>query len=351
MNLEVDISLALGAFTLSAGFNVMGKRIGVFGPSGSGKSTLMLALSGLVKPDSGRIVLDGRTLFDSGKKIHVPPEKRRIGVVFQHAHLFPHMSVTRNLFYGFKRIPAAERKISPDALIEVLGLGPLLARNVEGLSGGERQRVALGRTVLASPRLILMDEPLTGLDRNLKYQIIPYLRRVLDEFDVPMLFISHSMKEMRLMTENVLVFTRGRVEEMLPIEDLARKNMTAGDRSYTNMITVKNPRPRNDLWEYAWGANTLVLTEPGCDGDTLFELPAKDIMIFKRHPEASSARNLLSCTVTGTFGVGNRLGVELDCSGEKLVCQIVPEAAEELDIRKGGNVVAAIKATAFTRVF
>ncbi len=351
MNLDVDITMKRGEFRLSAGFSVVGQRTGVFGPSGSGKSTLMLALAGLARPDSGHIVLDGRTLFDSRKRINVTPEKRRIGVVFQHAHLFPHMSVTRNLFYGYKRIPEAERKISPDTLIEVLGISHLLSRNVSGLSGGERQRVALGRTVLASPRLILMDEPLTGLDQNLKYQIIPYLLRVLDEFGVPMLFISHSVKEMRLMTENVLVFSKGRVEDILPVEDLARKNMAAGDHSYTNMITVKDPRPRNGLWEYRWGDHTLILTEPGCEGDNVFELSAKDIMLFKRHPEASSARNLLSCSVLGTFNVGNRLGVELACGGERLVCQIVPEAAEEMDIRAGGSVVAAIKATAFGRVF
>jgi len=351
MNLSVAISMTRGAFNLTADVRVTGNRIGVFGPSGSGKSTLMLALAGLERPDSGRIVLDGRTLFDSEKKIHVPPEKRRIGVVFQHTHLFPHMSVKRNLFYGYRRIPAADRKIVPGALIEVLGLGDLLDRNVSGLSGGERQRVALGRTVLASPRLILMDEPLTGLDRDLKYQIIPYLKKVLDEFCIPMMFISHSMKEMRLMTEEVLVFSKGRVDECLSIEDLARRNMATGDRSYANLISVNDPKPRNGLWQYAWGKNTLVLTEPGRTGGNMFELSAKDIMLFKRHPEASSARNLLTCTVTGTFVVGNRLGVELDCSGEKLVCQIVPEAAGELDIEHGKQVVAAIKATAFERVF
>jgi molybdate transport system ATP-binding protein len=351
MNLDVDISLKRGAFQLSAGFQVLGKRTGVFGPSGSGKSTLMQALAGLVKPDTGHIVLNGRTLFDSRNRVNVSPEKRRIGVVFQHAHLFPHMSVTRNLLYGYTRIPEAERKISPDTLIDVLSIGHLLSRNVAGLSGGERQRVALGRTVLAGPRLILMDEPLTGLDQNLKYQIIPYLRRVLDEFGVPMLFISHSVKEMRLMTDNVIVFSKGGVEEVLPVEDLARRNMAAGDFSYTNMIALKDPRPRNGLWEYTWGGITLVLTEPGKEDQNLFELSAKDIMLFKRHPEASSARNLLSCTVTGTFSVGNRLGVDLSCGGGRLVCQIVPEAAEELDIRPGGTVVAAIKATAFGKVY
>ena len=122
MNLSVAISMTRGAFNLTADVRVTGNRIGVFGPSGSGKSTLMLVLAGLERPDSGRIVLDGRTLFDSEKKIHVPPEKRRIGVVFQHAHLFPHMSIARNLFYGYRRIPAADRLIVPEALIEVLGL-------------------------------------------------------------------------------------------------------------------------------------------------------------------------------------------------------------------------------------
>jgi len=351
MKLDVCVKKQVGAFQLNAEFKVVGKRTGVFGPSGSGKSTLMQVLSGLLKPEEGHIILDGVPLFHSQKGIHVPPEKRRIGVVFQHAHLFPHMNVKRNLMYGYKRTPASERKISPESLIDVLGLGPLLERNVSKLSGGEKQRVALGRTVLACPRLILMDEPLTGLDQNLKYQIIPYLKRVLAEFDVPLMFISHSLKEMRLMTDEVLVFTKGTVEALLPIEDLARRNMVSGDRSYTNLITVKSPIPRNDLWEYSWGGQNLILTEPGQDGDNLFELSAKDITLFKRHPEASSARNLLSCTVTDIFGSGNRTGVVLSCAGETLVCQIVPEAAEELEIKKGGMVVAAIKASAFSRVF
>lgn len=238
MNLDVSVRKQVGTFHLKAEFKVMGKRIGIFGPSGSGKSTLMLLLSGLLKPDEGYILLDGVPLFESKKRIHVPPEKRRIGVVFQQAHLFPHMSVKRNLMYGYKRISVSDRKIEPVSLIEVLSLGPLLDRNVSKLSGGERQRVALGRTMLACPRLILMDEPLTGLDQDMKYQIIPYLKRVLDEFDVPLMFISHSLKEMRLMTDKVLVFKDGTVESLLPIEDLSRRNMVLGDLSYTNLITV-----------------------------------------------------------------------------------------------------------------
>ena len=137
----------------------------------------MHLLAGLLKPDRGPSAWTTDPLRQRGR-INLPPEKRRIGVVFQHAHLFPHMNVRRNLLYGWRRTPSDERHIAPEAIIEVLNLGHLLDRGVNLLSGGERQRVALGRTVLTCPRLILMDEPLTGLDEELKFQIIPYLKKV-----------------------------------------------------------------------------------------------------------------------------------------------------------------------------
>ena len=137
-------------------------------------------------------------------------------MVFQHAHLFPHMNVKHNLFYGWRRTPATERRITPEALIEVLNLDHLLDRGINRLSGGERQRVALGRTVLACPQLILMDEPLSGLDEELKYQIIPYLKKVFPQFEIPLLFISHSLLEMRLMTDEVLVFRQGSLRGRWP---------------------------------------------------------------------------------------------------------------------------------------
>lgn len=348
MNLEVSVKKRFKAFSLAADFSVTGSRTGVFGPSGSGKSTLMYLLAGMLKPDRGTIHLDGRVLFDAARHIHLPSEKRRIGVAFQHALLFPHMSVRRNLLYGFKRTPAMDRKINPDTLIDVLCLGHLLDRNVNRLSGGERQRVALGRTVLACPRLILMDEPLTGLDRDLKYQIIPYLKKVFDEFDIPLLFISHSVQEMRLMTDEVLVFDKGRLSGRLSSEALARRNLVAG---YVNLITLNDPVPHNAIFQYQWGDTPLFLTESGKPGANLFELPSREITLFKRHPEASSARNLLHCTVTDLFTVENRVGVELSCGSEKLICQIVPEAVTELGIQKGEPVVAAIKASAFRKLF
>ncbi len=351
MNLEVSVRKEFGTFRIEAEFNLSGNHCGIFGPSGSGKSTLVHMLAGLLKPDRGRIILAGRPLFDDARGINLPPEERRIGVVFQHAHLFPHMNVQRNLLYGWQRTAAAERRIAPAALIEVLNLGSLLERRIGSLSGGEQQRVALGRTVLACPRLILMDEPLTGLDQDLKYQIIPYLKKVFSEFDMPLLFISHSLQEMQLMTDEVLVFDKGSLQQRLPAEHLARRHLVTGSRGYANLLTLVEPRPHGDLWRYRWGETELILTEPGLAGDNLFELGSKDITLFKGHPEATSARNILACRVSSIFGDGNRIGVELTCNGGRLVSQIVPESVRELGIREGAEIVAVIKASAFRKLY
>jgi len=350
MQLDVAVRKQQGSFQFSAEFSLTGKRIGLFGPSGSGKSTLMHLLAGLLKPDSGCIRLDDRVLFDSQAKINLPAEKRRVGVVFQHAHLFPHMSVRRNLLYGWRRTPEQERYIQPEAIIEVLHLHPLLDRGVNLLSGGERQRVALGRTLLTCPRLILMDEPLTGLDEELKFQIMPYLNTVFSQFDIPLLFISHSLMEMRLMTEQVLVVDQGEVRRQMATEELAQSAWASPRQGYVNLLRLADPRPQGDLWSYQWGEARLVLTEYAESQDTIFELDSREILLFKRHPEATSARNLLPCKVGKMFTVGNRVRVELLCGSQQLIVQIVPESMRELELVEGKEVVAVIKASVFRRL-
>jgi molybdate transport system ATP-binding protein len=352
MKLEVSLQKSYGEFAFAADFAVCGQRIGVFGPSGSGKSTLVGMLAGLTHPDRGSIRLDGEALYDARRGINLPPERRRVGVVFQHAHLFPHLTVRKNLLYGYKRISAAERRIDPAALCEILDLGQLLERDVTTLSGGERQRVALGRAVLACPRLLLMDEPLTGLDEGRKLRIIPYLTRVGAEFAIPMLFISHALLEMRLMTETVLEFAQGRLVGETTPEELARRRLGTSRVGYINLLPLVGAGPCEDLWNFRWGQTPLVLTEPGEEGrESLFELSSKDVTLFKRHPEASSARNMLEGRVRELFQVGNRVGVELDCGGRTLVAQVVGDAARELDLRVGSQVVAVIKASAFRRLY
>ncbi|MGI6655616.1 MAG: molybdenum ABC transporter ATP-binding protein [Desulfobulbus sp.] len=348
MYLDVDLAKRLGSFRFQARFTLDEQRVGVFGPSGSGKSTLMLLLAGLLKPDRGHIRLNGTTLYDSAAGINLPPEQRRIGVVFQHAHLFPHLNVRANLLYGWKRTPPAARHIKPETIIEVLQLAPLLDRGVNRLSGGERQRVALARTVLTCPRLILMDEPLSGLDESLKFQIIPYLNRVFAAFAIPLLFISHALVEIQLMTRQVLVFAQGQTTDLIATEELARSTWAAsGQSGYANLLHLGKPAPHGDLFRYPWGEAQLILTHEARKEDNIFELDSRDIILFKRHPEATSARNLLPCTVRATHGVGNRVRVELDCGGQQLVAQIVPESLRELGLHPGSQVVAVIKASAF----
>ena len=351
MLLEVNVEKKFTGFKCAFRFSINNGKCGVFGPSGSGKSTLMNMLAGLITPDTGTIILNGRPLFDSKKRFNLSPDKRRVGVVFQHAHLFPHMSVKNNLFYGSKRIKKKGRNIDPAQLISVLQLAPLLARNVTQLSGGEKQRVALGRTILACPDLILLDEPLTGLDGQLKFQIIPHLQRVFSEFSIPMLFISHSLQEMRMMTDNVLVIDKGKICDQLSTEDLARTTLGTGGRGYTNLLDLETPKDLGDLFSYKWGKVPLMLVKTHNSTGGQFSLGGRDILLFKKHPEATSARNMLACTVRRTYQTDWLVGVELDCLGNTLIAEIVPQSVEELGIRPGNEIIAVIKASAFQRLY
>ncbi|NDY73906.1 molybdenum ABC transporter ATP-binding protein [Desulfobacter hydrogenophilus] len=351
MQLDVELKKSFKDFTLDVAFSLSSPRTGIFGPSGSGKSTIMNLLSGLELPDSGFIRLGDTVLFDAKRKINLKPNQRNIGVVFQHAHLFPHMSVKKNLFYGYKRIKLENRQIDPEGLFKVLGITQLLSRDVSTLSGGERQRIALARTVLSNPRLILMDEPLSALDEGHKFQIIPYLKNVFNNYGIPMIFISHSVLEMRMMTDEVFVIQKGRIQRHSAAEELVRKSWGSGLESYVNLINLGGATPCKDLFRYKWGHINFILTEPAEGEENLFELDSRDILLFKRHPEATSARNLLQCTVTDIYSSGNRVRVGLACGNEHLIAQIVSESVRELGIEEGAMVVAAIKASAFKKIF
>jgi len=351
MQLTMTVKKGLDTFTLAAEFNISGDRIGVFGVSGSGKSTLVSMLAGLVTPDSGEIILDGETLFSSTSRINLPPERRRIAMVFQQHCLFPHLSVRNNLLYGYQRTPARFRTIEMASLVEVLKLDGLLDRSVTNLSGGEKQRVALGRAVLANPRLLLMDEPLSALDDTLRFQVIPYLRSVSEQFNIPYLFISHSLLEMRLMTDQVLNMAGGRITAIGTPEELAMQRLGASQIGYINLLELHGMQERDGMCAYRWPGGELLLSAGNREvAAGLFELSSKDIILFKQHPEAISARNLLQCTVTGLFTSGAKVGVELQCCGGKLVAEIVPDAARELAIEPGCTVFAACKASAFRRL-
>lgn len=351
MELELSLRKSFPGLTLNIEQNLSGDGVGIFGPSGSGKSTLAALISGMEEPDEGKIILDGEPLFDSSRKINTPPERRRIGIVFQHSHLFPHMNVLSNLLYGHRRTPAILRRIEPDSVIGELGLGELLSRSVSNLSGGEKQRVALGRALLTSPRLLIMDEPLSALDDNLRFRIIPYLKSVSERFSIPFLFISHSLMEMRLMIREVMVMDRGSASIPMAAEELARQRMGESQVGFINILRLSNPETCGNLLCYDWGGTFLQLTgkhEGG--GEAIYELSSRDIILCRQHPEAISARNLLPGKVVRMFESGGKAGVEIAFNGNQLVAEIVRDAARELAIEPGAPLYAVIKASAFRRL-
>ena len=351
MNLSMQIAKSFDAFSIEVDFTVNADRIGICGASGSGKSTLVSVLAGLQKPDCGDIILNGDCLFSSAKGINLPAAKRRIAMIFQQHELFPHLNVSNNLLYGYKRTAPELRQTDFDRLIEVLQLGQLLQRSIHNLSGGEKQRVAIGRAVLSNPRLLLMDEPLSALDDTLRFQIIPYLRSVSEQFGIPYLFISHSLMEMRLMADQVLSMSCGRITTIGTPEELARKRLGASQVGYINLLELHGMQERDGMCAYRWQGGELLLSAGNREVSAgLFELSSKDIILFKKHPEAISARNLLQCTVIGLFTSGAKVGVELQCGSGKLVAEIVPDAARELAIEVGCTVFAACKASAFRRL-
>ncbi len=192
-----------------------------------------------------------------------------------------------------------------------------------------------------------MDEPLSALDDRLRFQIIPYLRSVSEEFRIPYLFISHSLTEMQLMTDHILAIKNGRCMEETTPEQLARNWMAQSPKGYLNLLRLADPVKQNGLFAYRWGKNTLLVSGGDATGESLFELSSREIILFKKHPEAISARNLLDCTVTEMFESDGRIGIVLSVNGEKLVAEIVRSAAEELHITTHSTLFAAIKASSF----
>jgi molybdate transport system ATP-binding protein len=209
--LSVDVTKLLGQLKLEAAFQSDSPVIGLFGPSGSGKSSIINMIAGLLKPDRGSIVIGGETVDDTATGLHVPSHRRRVGYVFQDARLFPHRSVSQNLDYGRRM-----NKLAPDPthlkrILDLLDIGHLQTRRPGQLSGGERQRVALGRALLAKPRLLLMDEPLGALDQERKAEILPYFERLRDEEHVPMVYVSHDPDETRRLAGHVVMLKHGRI--------------------------------------------------------------------------------------------------------------------------------------------
>ncbi len=211
MALAIDVTHRLGEFHLAVRFEAEGGVIALFGPSGSGKTSLINVIAGLIVPQHGRVVVDDTVLVDRAQGICVKPRQRRIGYVFQDGRLFPHLTVRQNLLYGTFFTPKQERFVALAEVVELLDLGTLLHRRPALLSGGEKQRTAIGRALLSSPRLLLMDEPLASLDEKRRREVLPYIERLRDVAKIPIVYVSHAREEVDRLASTVVQLEGGRV--------------------------------------------------------------------------------------------------------------------------------------------
>ncbi|MEL6059827.1 MULTISPECIES: molybdenum ABC transporter ATP-binding protein [unclassified Methylobacterium] len=353
MSIQLDVTLRRSAFTLEAAFEAGPGLTALFGRSGSGKTTLIDLIAGLARPDRGRIVVDGVALVDTEAGLFLPPHRRRIGVVFQDARLFPHLSVRTNLGYG--RVFARQRSdpAQVDAVVEMLGIGHLLDRRPSGLSGGERQRIAIGRALLARPRLLLMDEPLSALDEARKAEILPYIERLRDEAGVPIVYVSHAVAEVARLATTVIVLETGRVAAAGPAEAILRRADLApvhdAEAGALLDMVVEAIDPESGLTHLTGAAGRLLV--PGLArpvGTRLrVRIPARDVLVATMRPQGLSARNVLSGRICGLAPSGTEMAVEIDCNGAHLVARVTLAAVHDLGLTIGQSVHAIVKSVAF----
>jgi molybdate transport system ATP-binding protein len=353
--ISVNVESKRGKFSLVADFHSDAGLIGLFGPSGSGKTTLIHLIAGLLRPSRGRIEIAGQTLFDSARGIDVLPRRRRVGLVYQDALLFPHLTVQQNLLFGHFFTPKAERRIPYDAVLEKLGIAALLRRRPGTLSGGERQRVALARALLASPRILLMDEPLASLDFDRKLEIIGLIEQLRDEFRIPIIYVSHAIEEVSRLAGYVVVLRAGRIAVAgAPSQALSHVDRGAHEDRF-GIVSVIDCRVAGfdstfEVTRLQHPAGAIVVAgEVGPDGKAVRVLiRATDVALARTRPSDLSIRTILSgsiAAIQSDDGPTAIVEIALDGGGQ-LSASVTRLAISELEVAPGTRIYALIKAVA-----
>lgn len=355
--IDVEVTRRVGAFELDVAFQAEAPIVGLFGRSGSGKTTLVNALAGVARPQRGRIVVNGETLFDSTRGIDLPPEKRRLGYVFQDDLLFPHLKVEANLLYGYRRAPAGARVIDEAHVIELLGLRSLLQRLPDALSGGEKQRVAIGRALLAQPRLLLMDEPLASLDMQRRDEVLRYIELLRDDLHMPIVYVSHSVAEITRLADTVVLLSDGRSIASGSVEEvMGRMDLRPQTGRYEAGTVLDAVVAAHDI---DYGLTTLrfaggMLTVPSVEGlvgeRIRVRIRARDVSLALTRPTGVSILNVLEGSLVGFGGDdGPIVDVQLQVGEASLVARITRRSREQLRLREGQTVFALVKAVSFDR--
>lgn len=350
--IDVRITCCLANFTLNAAFSSGSGITALFGRSGSGKTSVVNAIAGLVTPDEGVITVNGECLFDRGRGIDVAVPRRRIGYVFQDGRLFPHLTVNANLRYGLELARSGERYVDFDKVVGLLGLEPLLERRPANLSGGEKQRVAIGRALLMSPRLLLMDEPLAALDQIRKHEVLRYIARLHREISVPIVYVSHAVEEVVQLAEAVVLMGGGRVVGCGPVgQIMGRADLRAEGISFEGGTVIDARVVARDAaydlatLEFAGGE----LKAPGIAaalGEAVrVRIRARDIAIALTPPADISVLNVLRGTVVDMqSGDDARATVRVKIGETVLTSRITRYSADRLKLLPGLEVCVLIKA-------
>src|SRR5438552_6335727 len=353
--LSVAVEHRLGDFTLDATFESGGGLTALFGRSGSGKTSLVNAIAGLIRPTRGHIAVDGEVLTDTASGVFVPARRRHIGYVFQEGRLFPHLTVRQNLLYGHWFAPRRGRAGEIEQVIELLGLGDLLGRRPANLSGGEKQRVAIGRALLAQPRLLVMDEPLASLDEERKTEILPYIERLRDEFAIPIVYVSHAIAEVTRLATTIVVLSEGRVAAIGPTAEIMGRIDLFPLTGRAEAGAILNTRVAEH--DVRFGLTTLRsaagdLRVPYIDmrlgAQLRVRIRARDVMIALEPPRGLSALNILPGTVAEIAEAeGASVEMRLDCAGQPLLARLTRHSVARLGLVPGRRVYAVIKSIAF----
>ncbi len=341
--LEFDVQVRRGGFSLSTQGRFDSGITAIFGPSGAGKSTLLACLSGELKPDSGMIRSGGETLFSSHDAIHKPPRSFRAAMVFQQGMLFPHMTVRKNIEYGYRLRPENDRSIAVQELIAILRLSRLLHRAPNTLSGGERQRVALARALATSPRMLLLDEPVASLDIRLRNEVLAYLKQVHEKYQIPMLYVSHSLSDIMFLATEAIILESGKVKWFGPARQMVMSAATSAGGSST---PVENIFSGTVTGPDSVSVSTTTLWAPASSfpvaTDVTVSISASEIILASQRPQAISARNVLFGTVSTVNRGYTNVIVSVD-AGIRLVVEVTPESATELSLQVGRQIYAMFK--------
>jgi len=353
--LEVSLRQPLDGFTLDLSFEAPEGVTVLFGGSGAGKTTVINAVAGLRRPESGRVALNGRVLFDLGKGLWVPPHRRRLGYIFQEARLFPHLTVRQNLLFGRWFAPRGAVREDLDRIVAMLGIGALMQRHPVALSGGEKQRVAIGRALLSSPDLILADEPLAALDEARKEEILPYFERLRDELKVPMLYVSHSAAEVARLATSVVVLKDGQVQRQGNAAEVLGDDrvMPTGVRAAGALLEARLLRHHPDgLSELDAGGVSLFLPQVQQVPGSLLRVRilAQDVILSRHRPEGLSALNILPAEVEQIrSGSGPGAMVSLKTDAGRVLARITRRSAQALELSSGTQCYAVVKSVAIAR--